>query len=182
MDDDIIARMRGEEADLSRKLKAVRDLLVAYGQDVGTPHVSLPATAIKVGPPRAAAAASSRDKVGIDGFGPYGKGIVATAMAAMLDSPDNLKTRAIVEFLEARNVAITGENKVNAVGALLSRSSDIASHGKAGWSLVSDDRAKEIVSQYAHKENEPSEELSMEDLLDGSETAQPAQDGGPQEW
>lgn len=55
-------------------------------------------------------------------------------------------------------VVITGQNKVNALGALLSRSVDIVSHGKAGWSLADYEKAVRIVAEHAAqpKENEPS--------------------------
>lgn len=178
MDHDIITRMRIEEADLSRKLKAVRDLLAAYGQEVGTANVNLPAAAVtpSAGPARAHAT-SSREKVGIDGFGSYGRRIVATSMMAILMSTGPVKTREIVEFLESMDVAITGENKVNAVGALLSRSSDIVSHGKGGWTVADDAQARDIVSEHAFKENE----APVADAADASETAPHAQDGRPQE-
>ena len=169
--------MRAEEADLARKLRAVRDLLAAYGEDVGAPNVSLPATAIIRKPEKSATASQGRGKVSIDGFGPYGKRIVATAMAAMLMSPDLVKTREIVAYLELLKVSITGENKVNAVGALLSRSADIVSHGKAGWAVLDADMAHEIVLAHAHKENEASEA----DAADASETALHALEGSPQE-
>lgn len=147
MDGDIIARMRSEEADLARKLKAVRDFLAAYGQ---APSNDIPAQGAKVQP------AAPRGKVGIDGYTPYGRGIVATAMIPMLKTKHPVKTRAIVEFLQGLGVEITGQEPVNAVGALLYRSADIRSHGKAGWTVADESTANEIVSQYAHKENEAS--------------------------
>ncbi|WP_130322929.1 hypothetical protein [Sphingomonas sp. BK036] len=182
MDGDIITRMRVEEADLSRKLKAVRDLLAAYGQGDPANNVSLPfaaavSTAANVRP--TSSPTGSREKASIEGFGSYGKRIVSTAMSVMLMSSGPVKTRDIVEFLEAMNVEITGENKVNAVGALLSRSADITSHGKSGWTVADDVKAHAIVSEYAYKENAPSSEF--DELLGGAETAPHALEWRPQE-
>ena len=153
MDDDIVERMRAEEADLARKLRAVRDLLAAYGQDPHSPSPSRLA-------PKAKAPAPAREKVGIDGFGNYGRRIVANSMMAMLTSAHPIKTREILKFLEAMNIEVTGANKVNAVGALLSRSRDIISHGKSGWEIADRRVAEEIVAKYGHKENEPHSETA----------------------
>jgi hypothetical protein len=167
VDGDIIARMRAEEAELSRKLKAVQSFLAAYGADTG--DSSGPA-------PRKANPTSSREKVGIDGFGSYGRTVVAEAMRMLLLSPHPVKTRDLIAPIEAMGVTITGENKINALGALLARSIDITSHGKGGWSIANTERAYEIVSQYGHKENEaPSETAGASDAAGwGAPTPSPA--------
>jgi hypothetical protein len=144
VDSETIARMRAEEADLMRKLKAVRDFLAVYGDDA--PRVALPADNKR---------AAGREKVSITGFSRYGQIVVAECMRLMLTASHPTKTRALVEFLEATGIEISGENKINAVGALLSRSADIISHGKAGWTLADPTIATQIVAEHGHKENEP---------------------------
>lgn len=139
MDGDIVTRLKQEEAELSRKLKAVRDVLSAYG--VGDDSSATPS-------PRKS---GSREKHGIEGYGEYGRMIVAHAMLVLLTEDGPVKTRDIVKYLEAGNIDITGENKINAVGALLSRSVDITSHGKSGWSIADRPKAIEIVNKYVPK-------------------------------
>lgn len=183
MDRDVINQMRAEEANLSRKLKAVRDLLAAYGEDVGTPTYNVPASIFTNSVPARTGATVGREKVGIEGFGKYGRVIVATSMQAMLMSLDPVKTREIVDFLEAMKIQITGENKVNAVGALLSRSADIISHGKGGWSVADDARAREVVGEYAHKENEaPSETADASDAASEGEPPPKPASSDPSAW
>lgn len=151
MDSDIIARMRAEEADLVRKLAAVRDFLSVYGGAPKVPSGDQPTRK-----------PASREPVGIDGFGEYGRKIVAHSMQCLLLSPHPVRTRDVVQFLEALNIQISGENKINAVGALLARSRDIVSHGKRGWTVADSDTAREIVGKYTHKENEAPSEQSPE--------------------
>jgi hypothetical protein len=176
MEIEIVQRIRKEEADLMRKLKAVRDLLAAYGEPVDGFHRPAPEPVVQ----REHRAPSAREKVGIEGFGDYGRTIISHAMQAMLTTNHPMKTRRLVEFLAAKKIEITGENKINAVGALLSRSSDITSHGKAGWTLANRETALKIVGAYAHNANGPPGD-DFERLLDGPETALHAQDGRPQE-
>lgn len=151
MDDDIIARMRKEEAELSRKLRAVRDLLAAYGADTSSQAVpiSRPAEVRTSESGRS----TPREKVGVEGFGSYGRTVVVEAMRFLQGADRLLKTREIVAHLEELGIELRGESKVNAVGALLSRSTDIMSHGKAGWALANPDMARTIVAQNGHKEN-----------------------------
>lgn len=147
MENDVIARMRAEETDLLRKLKAVRDFLAAYGDIV--PSDSLSSVRSEAKRPQTPA----RGKVGIGGYSNYGRRIVAEAMRAMLTQSHPMKSRQIVEAITAMGIDITGENKVNALGALLYRSADIESHGKAGWTLRDRDTALKIVADYGHNAN-----------------------------
>lgn len=170
MDGEIISRMRDEESALLRKLAAVRDLLAAYGETAASETARIVAargdtlnSTRRTSP--------SREKVGIEGFGEYGRRIVATAIYGMLFQTEPMKTRKIVEFLEGLKIDISGENKVNAVGALLGRSTDIVSHGKGGWTVADEARAKEIVSKYAHKENEAPSDKSPEPQKPAGESA-----------
>ena len=159
MDSDIIAQMRKEEADLSRKLKAVRDFLAAY--DIAPSNEAPPPT------PKGASATQSREKVGIDGFSDYGRKVVAAAMKELLTATHPIKTRRIVEALLGKGLAITGKDPVNALGAMLYRSADVVSHGKAGWTLADPEVAEKIVGKYAQKENDPLQDIH--DILGGSD-------------
>lgn len=157
MDGDIITRLDAEEADLLRKLKAIRDLKAAYGVRPEDGSAAKAVTDRK---------ASSRPKVGMEGYGPYGRIVVAEAMRFLLLATEPMKTRELVPMIEAMGITITGENKINALGALLGRSQDIVSHGKAGWTLANKDVARTIVAQYGQNENE----ASKADADDASET------------
>lgn len=147
MDTDVISRMRIEEADLVRKLKAVRDFLSAYGEK---PSAEPEKNLAVAKPP---SEAKPRGKVGIEGYSSYGRTVVAEAMRAMLVDDKPIKSRQLVEFITAMGVEITGENKVNALGALLYRSANIDSHGKAGWTLKDREAAHKIVAEYGSKGN-----------------------------
>jgi hypothetical protein len=154
MDGDIVERMRAEEEDLAKKLEAVRAFLAVYG---GTP------TAGGAGPTQKAKP-GSREKVEIEGYGAYGRVVVAEAMRMMMTSSHPMKTSQLVAPIEAMGIEITGQNKINALGALLARSTNIRSHGKAGWSLVDREKAAKIVTEYGSvqpKEIEPSSENAV---------------------
>ena len=152
MDSDIIAQMRKEEADLARKLKAVRDFLAAYNVSASNEPAPIPTSPAK-------AAAPAREKVGIEGFSDYGREVVAAAMRELLPATHPIKTRRIVEGLQQKGVAISGKDPVNALGAMLYRSADIVSHGKAGWTLADSVTAEEIVGKYAPKETAPTDDF-----------------------
>ncbi len=176
MEAEFIARMQAEQRELERKLKAVRDLLAAYGADtVMGPQMPAPKIVSSDASIAQKSPASPRPKVGMEGFGDYGRAIIAECMRAMLSTPGMpIKTRRLVEILESVNVNITGDNKINAVGALLSRSLDITSHGKAGWTVNDPHTALEIVGRYAR----PVNEAPPADAVDASETALHAQEKG----
>ncbi|MGN6271297.1 MAG: hypothetical protein ACTHM0_15540 [Sphingomonas sp.] len=152
MRNDIIDQMRAEEADLVKKLNAVRAFIIAYGEGDGAPR--------EKAEPMRKATTSARGKVGIEGYSRYGQVVVAEAMRVLIASSSLVRTRQLVEAVEAMGIEISGENKINALGALLSRSEDIISHGKSGWELSDRDAAKEIVAKYGHKENEPHSETA----------------------
>lgn len=145
MDADIVKRMRAEEADLVRKLQAVRDFLSAYGEAPREPVTSRVA---------ASAESGARPKVGIDSFTAQTRLSVVLAMKALMSTNGLMKTSELVQAIEAMGHTVNGDNKVNALGALLSRSVDLIGHGKSGWELADRERALEIVSHYAPKENE----------------------------
>ncbi|WP_338426409.1 hypothetical protein [Sphingopyxis kveilinensis] len=151
MDAEIINRMREEEAALMEKLRAVRNVLIAYGE-----RPLDPSAAPKSAPAKAAPA---REKVEITGYGAYHRKSVALAMMAMGTSAGPVKSRQLVQFIEAMGHEITGKDKINALGALLSRSVDIQSHGKVGWTLIDREKGIQIAHQYSGlKEKEPTSE------------------------
>jgi len=145
MNADIVQQMRREEADLARKLQAVRAFLAAYGEAPEEPKLSAP---------RAGEEISSREKVEITSFTEQTRRSVVLAMQAMTVSPGLVKTRDLVKHIEAMGHAVSGKNPVNALGALLARSADVVGHGKSGWSLVDREKAIAIIQKYGPTENE----------------------------
>jgi len=148
MNADIVKQMRLEEADLARKLQAVRDFLRAYGERPAEPTSSPPE------PPKPASDGGSREKVDITSFTEQTRRSVLYAMQAMTVSPDLVKTRDLVSFVEAMGHTISGTNKINALGALLARSEDVVGHGKSGWALADREKALVMIQKYLPKENE----------------------------
>lgn len=146
MDADIVKRMRDEEADLSRKLQAVRDFLSVYGE---SPQV--PASRPVVG---SRSESGARPKVEIDAFTKQTRTSVVLALQALTTTTSLMKTSELVRIIEAQGYTINGDNKINALGALLSRSADVIGHGKSGWELADREKALQIVSSYAPKRNE----------------------------
>src|SRR5690606_10300635 len=98
-------------------------------------------------------------------------------MQALTVNPGLMKTRELVEFVEAMGHEISGQNKVNALGALLARSADIVGHGKSGWSLADREKALAIVNEYGPKENEPSSGSAV-----GSDTGEREVRTFPKPW
>jgi hypothetical protein len=139
---DIVAQMKAEEAALVRKLDAVRQFLAAYGEGAATRGASAPRS------PRAAAER-------VDKFGSYGKGVISAAMECLPSEGDEpISTRELVDRLELRGVEIRGQNKVNALSALLARSSQIKGHGRAGWTRKQQDEFEALKGDAPPKENE----------------------------
>ncbi len=151
MNAEIVQQMRAEEADLVRKLQAVRDFLAAYGE---APNDSGSVSTLG----RKGTDSPSREKVEITNFTEQTRTSVVLAMQALTMNTKLMKTRELKEFIEANGHEISGSNKVNALGALLARSADIIGHGKSGWSLADRDKAVEIVNEYGPKEKEPTSE------------------------
>lgn len=145
MDADIVKRMRAEEADLSRKLQAVRAFLSAYGEAPQDAPAGRTAPKAETG---------ARPKVEIDGFTAQTRPSVVLAMKALMNANGLMKTSELVQAIEAMGHKVNGDNKVNALGALLSRSADLIGHGKSGWELADREKALEIVSHFAPKGNE----------------------------
>lgn len=148
---DIVAQMRREEADLNRKLKAVRDFLAAYGEGPQESPVAVR--------PRAASIPPVREKVEITSFTEQTRTSVVLAMQCMAVDGRLKKTRELVQFIQAMGHKVSGNNPVNALGALLARSIDVEGHGKSGWSLVDRDKALAIIRQYAPKGESEFDEL-----------------------
>jgi hypothetical protein len=156
----LIENLLAEERDLLAKLEGVRHLLAMYQHGAGSPPPArrptnvVPATSrAKVAPPPPSFLDEGRaEALRIDRFGPYGTEIIEKS-AAMLpeygDSP--VMTRDLVDRLEKSGVEVRGTNKVNALSALLARSSRLKAHGRRGWT-----RAESVKgADEAPKENEP---------------------------
>jgi len=60
-------------------------------------------------------------------------------------------TRDLVDRLAAAGVTVRGTNQVNALSALLARSSKFIAHGRRGWTLAEEKPG----GSDASKENEP---------------------------
>lgn len=166
MNADIVAQMRLEEADLVRKLKAVRDFLAAYGE--------APNDGSSAQPRREAAASPPREKVEITSFTEQTRRSVLLSMEAMVHTNGLLKTAQLVDYVEKRGHEISGNNKVNALGALLARSVDVKGFGKSGWDVVDRDRALKLLTEYEYKEKEPTSPTAVgSDAGGGSVPAQP---------
>jgi hypothetical protein len=101
VDGDIVERMRAEEADLLKKLEAVRAFLSAYAGGESPPSSK--------GASRQARG-SSREKVEIEGFGGYGRKVVAEAMRMLLCANHPIRTSELIAPIEAMGVEITGQN------------------------------------------------------------------------
>ncbi len=174
MDDAVIETVRKEERDLLRKLAAVQVLLRAYGaqpaiETVRATEESAARTQTSsrtLNQPGDEASREPRGKRPFDDFTPYGRQAIATAMSFLVGQAHPIRTRELVTAIKAIGFTIRGDNAMNALGALLGRSADIVSHGKAGWTLADPATAAEIVGKYAHKENEP-----HSDFAGGSDAA-----------
>ena len=160
MNADIVKQMRAEEADLVRKLQAVRDFLAAYGE---APKGGDGAA------PKAARGPARSKSVPITSYQADTRTSVALALMIMATSHGLVKTAELVKGIEAMGHEISGANKVNALGALLARSEDVEGHGKSGWTVYDRENAlalaREHARQYlggdAQKEKEPSSENAV---------------------
>lgn len=152
MDDDIIATMKAEEAALLQKLAAVQQFLAAYrdvsGDKPRRPQRVLATRVVRV---------SDEDRM--DKFGPYGQRIV-DAVDSILPGCDSnpVPTRQIVGYLDSQNIEIRGANKVNALSALLARSSKMKGWGRAGWTRSAPQDGRHFIQLQlwehgSHKEN-----------------------------
>lgn len=175
MDAGIVERMREEEADLARKLQAVRDFLAAYGD--------APAAAKTSTPDRPRSDGGSRPQVDITSFTEQTRLSVVYSLQALTMNPGLMRTKELVDFVEAMGHEISGKNKVNALGALLARSVDVVGHGKSGWSLADRENALAIVQKYAPKENEPeSDNASGSDAAGWGVPPPPPASGSTPSW
>lgn len=163
MNADIVNQMRAEEADLVRKLQAVRDFLAAYGEAPKGGSQSESAT------PKAGRRAARSKNVPITSYQADTRTSVALALMFMATSEGLVKTADLVRSIEAVGHEIGGENKVNALGALLARSEDVEGHGKSGWTIYDRERALALAREHAgkylgsevQKEKEPTSENAV---------------------
>jgi hypothetical protein len=139
MEEDIVKRMRAEEADLVRKLDAVRQFLAVYG---GAPKpVTLSRTSNAMRPSATRPSLAAR----VDKFGSYGQGVIDAACKFLPGESDGpMLTRDLLAKLERQGVQIRGKNPLNALSALLARSSQVKGWGRSGWTLAGERHASEI--------------------------------------
>lgn len=165
---DIIKQMRTEEADLSRKLQAVRDFLAAYGEQPKD------AESGDIAAPKRGGGAARSKNVPITSYTENTRTSVALSLMVMATSEGLVKTADLVERIEAIGHEISGSNKVNALGALLARSEDVEGHGKSGWTVYDRENAMALARKYAGKflgENNQTENEPERSHATGSETA-----------
>lgn len=158
LDDDILLHLREEERELSRKLEAIRSVIAVYAPA----HIPNPPPRARPKPSTSVAsvmieraAAAARDT--------YAGDVRAIATRTIESSPVlPVPTRTIVEAVQRAGIEIRGLVPLNAVSALLSRSDDFVSNGRAGWTLKSFDERYGL----SPKENE----APSGDTTDASET------------
>jgi hypothetical protein len=152
---DIVAQMQELEADLIRKLEAVRQFLDTFaGASNDAPKIAA----------RNEGAKGKTPAIKIDKFGSYGQAVIDASIAILPGEGESpMPTRVLVEKLAFCNVEVRGENKVNALSALLARSSKIKSHGRSGWTIYGErqptttpeDEFASLVGNPAPEEKEP---------------------------
>lgn len=168
MDAAIVQQMQAEEADLIKKLEAVRAFLIAYGAAPKPVAVADRPVATKAAQTLPTAKSThSRDRVPLERFTEYGAGVVRAAIESVRNEPSRpVMTRRLVELIEARGVEVRGVDKVNALSALLARSMDLKSIGRRGWTLDADNNDQEEHGDgLSPEENEP----SSDEVADGSD-------------
>lgn len=137
MTPDIVERVKAEEAELLRKLAAVRAFLDVYAAGAGKAAGATTPRAAKPSRPAGERATPARERVEISRFSPYGASVVIAAKRAISRAfVQPVPTRKLAEMIEADGLEIRGEDKVNALSALLSRSIDVQSNGRRGWTLA----------------------------------------------
>lgn len=157
MNADIVKQMRAEEADLVRKLRAVRDFLAAYGE---APKGD---SSAESSAPKGSRSHARSKSVPITSYQADTRTSVALALMFMATNEGLVKTADLVKAIEGMGHEIGGANKVNALGALLSRSEDVEGHGKSGWTVYDRERALALAREHAgqylgegtQKEKEP---------------------------
>jgi len=138
MDGQIITHLRAEEADLVKKLGAIRSVLAVYDPAPAAPVSARakeeagddPGTALA----REVVRSASRR---ITTMTEYANGIRSVARQVIQNSTvQPVPTRLIIEELTRRGMEIRGQNPLNAVSALLSRSPEFTAQGRNGWMLT----------------------------------------------
>jgi hypothetical protein len=143
--DEFVRHLKAEEAALLEKLEVVRKALAIYHPATNTAPAPEKATARALAE-LANHAVNAAASVRADKFSSYGQKIVATALELVPPyGKPPLATRTLVEMLTGRGVTVRGENPINALSALLARSSQLQAHGRRGWTRA----------ELRPKENEP---------------------------
>jgi hypothetical protein len=115
----------------------VRQFLAAYGA-IPEPAIGAHAASAKTGARPSLAAR-------VDKFGSYGQGVIDAACKFLPNPGDNpMLTRDLLAKMERYGVEIRGKNKLNALSALLARSSQVKGYGRSGWTLAQERDTAEI--------------------------------------
>ena len=129
MDQQFLDKLQQEEAELSRKLDAIRGVIAVY---TPTGPVARP----KALSPLAVASALLQRGVrsAKDSYASDVRGIAADVIRSSSSLP--VPTKIIVDEVMRRGIEIRGQSALNAVSALLSRSDDFVANGRSGWTLA----------------------------------------------
>ena len=161
---DIVAQMQELEADLVRKLDAVRLFLTTFVEvrdDMASALKAPPRPAVRREDVKRKTPAEKIDK-----FGSYGQAVIDASLAILPGENESpMATRVLVEKLDFRGVEVRGENKVNALSALLARSSKIKGHGRSGWTIYGERQHNDfdelLGADAPQKELEPTSEVAV---------------------
>jgi hypothetical protein len=135
MTPDFIIQMRAEKADLQRKLEAIDAVIAAYCAEEPAVDEAPQRPSIRVLPRPLSLA--SRERLPLARFSDYGQSVIRAAMNMLPASNGTpVPTRELLEVLEVLEVEVRGNDKANALSALLSRSADLMNHGRRGWTLA----------------------------------------------
>lgn len=133
MVNDIVGDLKAERASLLRKLAAIDAALAAYGETDRAYSPSAEAPEVFQVP---GVRTSKRGKVPLDRFSEYGASVVKAATEVIRAGDGRpIPTRELVDSLKRRGVQIRGADQANALSALLSRSADVVSNGRSGWTI-----------------------------------------------
>lgn len=156
MDDAIIHAMEAEAQQLEAKLSAIRSVISLYRAGERREVAAAP----RAGSSRATAPKGEARQTNVD--------IVRKVAIEVVQTSPTLPvpTRAIMSELARRGVEIAGKEPQNVVSSILSRTPDLKSNGRAGWTISEQDPWV-----FTPNENEP----PTGNPEDGSETAQLAQ-------
>ena len=125
---DMLKAARDEKQKLLERLKAVQEVIRAYGGEPASAGDPRPAS---TGVRRTRAPSERTQKI---------RDLVTSLLSGQADP---VPTRDILVFVLAEGIEVVGSQPVSTLSALLSHSEEFESHGRAGWTLMRDIRNAE---------------------------------------